>query len=95
MRGFYLLNRRFGPACGGIYSGVMLVAYIFIFLPPVLYGGSLTLSELTGWPPWAVLAGIALLTGSYTLLGGLGSVMWTDAAVSGPPALNNTFHARS
>ncbi|MCI0538498.1 MAG: sodium/solute symporter [Verrucomicrobiales bacterium] len=74
-----LLNRRFGPACGGIYSGVMLVGYVFIFLPPVLYGGSLTLSQLTGWPPWAVLAGIALLTGSYTLLGGLGSVMWTDA----------------
>ena len=74
-----LLNRRFGPACGGIYSGVILVAYVFIFLPPVLYGGSLTLSELMGWPPWAVLAGIALLTGSYTLLGGLGSVMWTDA----------------
>ena len=74
-----LLNRRFGPACGGIYSGVILVAYVFIFLPPVLYGGSLTLSELTGWPSWAVLVGIALLTGSYTLLGGLGSVMWTDA----------------
>src|SRR5213083_1509407 len=74
-----LLNRRFGPVCGGIYSGVILVAYVFIFLPPVLYGGSLTLSELTGWPSWAVLAGMVLLTGSYTLLGGLGSVMWTDA----------------
>ena len=74
-----LLNRRFGPVCGGIYSWVMLFGYVFIFLPPVLYGGSLTLSELTGWPQWAVLAGIALLTGSYTLLGGLGSVMWTDA----------------
>lgn len=74
-----LLNRRFGPACGGIYSAVMLLGYVFIFLPPVLYGGSLTLSELTGWPPWAVLLGIGLLTGSYTLLGGLGSVMWTDA----------------
>jgi len=74
-----LLNRRFGPACGGIYSGVMLLGYVFIFLPPVLYGGSLTLSELTGWPPWTVLAVIVLLTGSYTLLGGLGSVMWTDA----------------
>ncbi|MBM4435672.1 MAG: sodium/solute symporter [Actinobacteria bacterium] len=74
-----LLNRRFGPACGGIYSGVMLFGYVFIFLPPVLYGGSLTLSELTGWPQWTVLAGIALLTGSYTLLGGRASVMWTDA----------------
>lgn len=73
------LNRRFGPACGGIYSAVTLLGYVFIFLPPVLYGGSLTLSQLTGWPSWAVLLGIAVLTGSYTLLGGLGSVMWTDA----------------
>lgn len=73
------LNRRFGPACGAIYSVVTLLGYVFIFLPPVLYGGSLTLSQLTGWPPWAVLTGIAVLTGSYTLLGGLGSVMWTDA----------------
>lgn len=73
------LNRRFGSACGAIYSAVMLLGYVFIFLPPVLYGGSLTLSQLTGWPAWAVLLGIAVLTGSYTLLGGLGSVMWTDA----------------
>lgn len=74
-----LLNRRFGPACGGIYSWVMLLGYIFIFLPPVLYGGSLTVSQLTGWPAWTVTLGMALLVASYTLLGGLGSVMWTDA----------------
>ncbi len=74
-----LLVRRFGPACGAIYSWVMLFGYVVIFLPPVLYGGSLTLSQLTGWPSWAVLIGLALLTASYTLLGGLGSVMWTDA----------------
>src|SRR5262245_61866966 len=74
-----LLSRRFGPACGAIYSCTILVGYIFIFLPPVLYGGSVTFSELTGWPSWAVIITIALLTGSYTLLGGLGSVMWTDA----------------
>lgn len=74
-----LLNRRFGPLCGAIYSWVMLLGYVFIFLPPVLYGGSLTLSQLTGWPEWAVLTGMALLVASYTLSGGLGSVMWTDA----------------
>ncbi|WP_432710531.1 SLC5 family protein [Pedobacter sp.] len=74
-----LLNRRFGPACGGIYSVVILIGYIFVFLPPVIYGGSLTLSELTGWPQGYVMAGIVLVTASYTLLGGLSSVMWTDA----------------
>ena len=52
-----LLNRRFGPLCGDIYGFVMLFGYLFVFLPPVLYGGSR----------------------SYTLSGGLSSVMWTDA----------------
>ena len=74
-----LLTRRFGPACGDIYSYVMLFAYVFLFLTPVLYGGSVTFSQLTGWPPAAVLAGIALLVGSYTVWGGLSSIMWTDA----------------
>ena len=59
-----LLNRRFGPACGAIYSCVILFGYVFIFLPPVLYGGSITFSELTGWPHWAVLRRSSLLTGS-------------------------------
>jgi len=74
-----LLNRRFGPACGAIYSFVILIGYIFVFLPPILYGGSLTLSELTGWPQTYIMVGIILITASYTLLGGLSSVMWTDA----------------
>jgi solute:Na+ symporter, SSS family len=74
-----LLNRRYGPLCGDIYSWVILVGYVFIVLPAVLYGGSRTFSKLTGWESWAVLAGIVLLIASYTMLGGLGSVMWTDA----------------
>lgn len=74
-----LLNRRFGPACGTIYSFVILLGYIFVFLPPVIYGGSITLSELTGWNQAYVMAGIILITASYTLAGGLNAVMWTDA----------------
>jgi solute:Na+ symporter, SSS family len=74
-----LLTRRFGPACGDIYSGIMLFGYVFVFLAPVLYGGSVTFGQLTGWPPALVLLGIATLVGLYTILGGLGSIMWTDA----------------
>ncbi len=74
-----LLNRRFGPACGNIYSIVMLIGYVFIFLPPIIYGGSITLAELTGWKQQYVMVGLVVFTASYTLLGGLTSVMWTDA----------------
>ncbi len=74
-----ILTRRFGPACGDIYSFLMLLGYIFVFLPPVLYGGGITFSKLTGWPSGAVLAGMVVLVGLYTIIGGLNSVMWTDA----------------
>src|SRR5215470_16241409 len=60
------LTRRFGAACGDIYSYVILCAYVFLFLTPALYGGSVTFSNLTGSPPWVVLAAIVLLVGFYT-----------------------------
>src|SRR5215831_7656715 len=63
------LTRRFGPACGDIYSYVLLFAYVFLFLTPALYGGSVTFSKLTGWPPAVVLAGIVALVGLYTIIG--------------------------
>lgn len=74
------LSRRFGRGCADIYSWVMLVAYVFIFLVPVLYGGSLAFSELTGWNFYIVLWATVILVGLYTVKGGLASVMWTDAA---------------
>jgi SSS family solute:Na+ symporter len=73
------LTKRFGPLCGDIYSWVMLVAYVLVFLAPVLYGGSLVFSELTGWKFYLVLWGTVILVGLYTVKGGLASVMWTDA----------------
>ena len=73
------LAKRFGPLCGDIYSWVMLVAYVLVFLAPVLYGGSLVFSELTGWDFYIILWGTVVLVGLYTVKGGLASVMWTDA----------------
>jgi SSS family solute:Na+ symporter len=73
------LTRRFGPLCGDIYSWVMLVAYVLVFLAPVLYGGSLVFSELTGWDFRVTLWGTVILVGLYTVRGGLASVMWTVA----------------
>ncbi|MCW5556228.1 MAG: sodium/solute symporter [Verrucomicrobiae bacterium] len=72
------MTRRFGRGCADIYSGVMLVGYVFVFLAPVLYGGSVTFARLTGWPMGWVLIGMAASVGLYTILGGLDAVMWTE-----------------
>ncbi|MCC6698570.1 MAG: sodium/solute symporter [Candidatus Hydrogenedentes bacterium] len=74
-----LLARRFSPACGHIYSYVMLFAYVFVFMVPVLYGGSLTFANLTGWNFFIVLWAMVVLVALYTVKGGLISVAWTDA----------------
>ncbi len=72
------LGRRFGPLCADIYSWVMLGAYVVVFMVPVLYGGSLAFSALTGWNFYAVLWVTVILVGLYTVKGGLASVVWTD-----------------
>jgi solute:Na+ symporter, SSS family len=73
------LTRRFGPLCGTIYSVVMLLAYVLVFLVPVLYGGSLAFSELTGWNFFVILWITVALVAVYAVKGGLSAVMWTDA----------------
>ena len=75
-----LLSRRFGPRCGDVYSWIMLVAYVVVFMVPILYGGSLAFSELTGWPFLGVLWVTVILVSLYAVKGGLRSVMFTDAA---------------
>jgi SSS family solute:Na+ symporter len=73
------LRRRYGPLCADIYSWVMFLAYPTVFLVPVVYGGSLVISELTGLSFYTVAWGMTVLVGLYTVKGGLASVMWTDA----------------
>jgi len=74
-----LLSRRFSPGCGDVYTYVMLFAYVFVFMVPVLYGGTVTFSKLTGWSFPVVLLGMVFLVAIYTVKGGLMSVVWTDA----------------
>ena len=73
------LERRYGPLCRDVYSWVMLAAYVFVFLVPVLYSGSLAIARLMDWSLYAVLWTMVVLVALYTAKGGLVAVMWTDA----------------
>ena len=72
-------SKRFDPRCSYIYSLIMLVAYIFVFMVPVLYGGSLAFSKLTGWNFYLILWLTVFIIGLYSVKGGLASVVWADA----------------
>ncbi len=72
------LAARFGPAVGMLYSAFLLLIYVFVHLPAVLYSGALAFSQITGWNFYVVVMLTAVTVGAYSVKGGLRSVMWTD-----------------
>lgn len=72
------LERRYGVGSRTIFALLTIVSYAVVNLALVLYSGGLALNHIFGIPiPICVLL-LALLTGAYTIYGGLASVVWTD-----------------
>ncbi len=81
------LEKRFGPTTRWILSLVSLVAYIFTKVSVTVYAGAVVFSALLpdtfGTPENAFWIGAILtvvLTGVYTVFGGLRAVLYTDTA---------------
>ncbi len=81
------LEKRFGPTARWILSLVSLVAYIFTKVSVTVYAGAVVFSALLpdtfGTPANAFWIGAILtvvLTGVYTVFGGLRAVLYTDTA---------------
>ncbi|MBO9619589.1 MAG: sodium/solute symporter [Niabella sp.] len=80
--GFYTipeyLQRRFGSSARTIYSLLILLTYILVEIGAVLYLGAVSLYTLFGIPLVYSIVVLAILTGVYTILGGLRAVIWTE-----------------
>ncbi len=85
------LERRFNPTARWILSIVSLVAYIFTKVSVTVYAGAivfqtllpnmqLTLFGHVCGPFWIGAISTVLLTGIYTIFGGLRAVLYTDTA---------------
>ncbi len=81
------LERRFNPKARWILSLVSLVAYVFTKVSVTVYAGALVFQTLLpdtfGSPEnafWVGAVATVVLTGIYTVLGGLRAVIYTDAA---------------
>src|SRR4051812_48717815 len=80
------LERRYSGICRYIFSAALLVGYVGAILSGTLYAGGLAFERMLGPfvggdPHKQVVAGIvffAVLTGAYTIYGGLRSAAWTD-----------------
>jgi SSS family solute:Na+ symporter len=83
------LERRFNGSCRDVLSVVSLFSAIVIHMGVALYTAAWVLRGILGLKPGATILGIdalllfivvlGLLTGLYTMLGGLLAVVWTES----------------
>ncbi|WP_437920082.1 SLC5 family protein [Sphingobacterium sp. LRF_L2] len=80
--GFYTipeyLQKRFGKATRALYAILILLTYVFVEIGAVLFLGALSLHALFDVPILYSVIGLAILTGIYTIIGGLRAVIWTE-----------------
>ncbi|RMH31397.1 MAG: sodium transporter [Nitrospirae bacterium] len=72
------LEYRYSLACRLMVTGISLIAYILTKIAVALYAGSLLLEALFGWDYVTSALAMVILTGLYTVVGGLRAVIYTD-----------------
>jgi SSS family solute:Na+ symporter len=83
------MERRFNRGCRDILSAVSLFSAIIIHIGVALYTAAWVLRGILGLPPGATIFGLdalmffilalGVLTGIYTMVGGLLAVVWTES----------------
>jgi SSS family solute:Na+ symporter len=72
------LTKRFGRAVGSAFSIVCMIQYLLINLPLVLYSGGFLINRMFGLNLTLAIWLLVVITGSYTIFGGLSSAAWVD-----------------
>ena len=78
---YHHLEKRFGP-WARTYAGICYLLTQLARVGSILFGVSLALQALTGWPIAPIILVAGALVTLYTLLGGIEAVIWTDVAQS-------------
>jgi len=83
------LERRFNRGCRDVLAVASLFSAIVLHMGVALYTAAWVMRGILGLPPGAtilgmdalmlIIAGLGLLTGLYTMLGGLLAVVWTES----------------
>ncbi|REJ80715.1 MAG: sodium:solute symporter [Acidobacteria bacterium] len=76
---------HFAERFGGwaqIYAAACYLLTQLARIGSILFGVSLALSQLTGWPLWAIVLALGALVTAYTVIGGIEAVIWTDVVQS-------------
>lgn len=72
------LERRYNEKCRAFLSGFSILAYIFTKISVGLFAGAILLKQLVGWDYVTSSIFLVVVTGIYTVAGGLSAVIYTD-----------------
>jgi len=73
------LEKRFDPRVRLLFSGFMVILSIVAKIAISLWAAALVFSNVLGWDRVTVIWVVGLVTALYTMKGGLGAVVYTDA----------------
>ncbi len=72
------LERRYGKSARWYLSVISIVAYVLTKISISLYAGGILLNAVVGWDMYTSAVVIVVVTGLYTVMGGLSAVIYTD-----------------
>lgn len=72
------LEKRFDARSRWVLSVVSIIAYILTKVSVTIYAGGVVVSALLGIPFWIGAVATVVLTGIYTVLGGMRAVVYTE-----------------
>ncbi|XP_077482927.1 sodium-coupled monocarboxylate transporter 2-like [Amblyomma americanum] len=73
------LERRFFSVAVRTLGSLSFIVNTLLYMGVVLYGPSVALESVTGFPVWTSVLFLGLICTFYTAVGGMKAVVWTDA----------------
>src|SRR5436190_18686710 len=72
------LERRYNPASRSYFAWVSIVGYVLTKISVTLFAGGIVMKAVTGFDFWTSAAILIVITGLYTIFGGLRAVIYTE-----------------
>ena len=72
------LEKRFNPAARWYFTWVSVIGYVLTKISVTLYAGGVVIRAVTGWNFYTAAIVLIVVTGLYTIFGGLRAVVYTE-----------------
>ncbi len=72
------LERRYNASSRAYFTWVSVIGYVLTKISVTLFAGGVVLRAVTGWNFWTSAVVLIVVTGLYTILGGLRAVIYTE-----------------